>query len=136
MRPEPPNCSEKLSCTMETTRRNEPDIVQARGIGDSRHLIGLSRREHGGSFETCPSRPGERVEPCGFIQPSGGMQDVVLITVARVGDDRTTIVLWRIRIGSRSPRDRGEGTTKVWMGCSRRAADAAGQEREPQPVCG
>ena len=82
--------------------------------------------------------PGEHVQPGGFILSLDGMQDVTLITVASVGDDRTTIVLWRIRKGSRSPRNRGEGTTKVWMGCSRRAADAkaAGQEREQQPVCG
>ena len=66
--------------------------------------------------------PGERVEPCGFVLPSGGMQDVALIIVAGIGDSRTTIVLWRIRKDSRSPRDRGEGTTKVWIGCSRRAA--------------
>ena len=123
---------------MEAPRRNKADSIQGRGTGDPRRLIRLSRREHGGSLETCPSMPGERVEPPGFILPSGGMPDVALIIVARVGDDRTTIVLWRIRKGSRSPRDRGEGTTKVWMGCSRRAADAeaAGQEREPQPVCG
>jgi hypothetical protein len=80
--------------------------------------------------------PGERVEPDGFILPCGGRPDVALIPVAHIGDNRTTIVLWRIRKGSRSPRDRGEGTTKVWMGCSRRAANAAGQEREQQPVCG
>jgi hypothetical protein len=82
--------------------------------------------------------PGERVEPDGFILPPGGMPDVALIIVAGTRDNRTTIVLWRIRKGSRSPRDRGEGTTKVWMGCSRRAAGpkAAGQEREQQPVCG
>jgi len=65
---------------------------------------------------------GERAEPHGFVLPSGGMQDVALIIVVGIGDNRTTIVLWRIRKDSRSPRDRGEGTTKVWMGCSRRAA--------------
>lgn len=66
---------------------------------------------------------GERVESRGFIPSSGGMPDVVLITVAGLEDNRTTIVLWRIRKGSRSPRDRGKGPTKVWRGCSRRAAE-------------
>lgn len=66
---------------------------------------------------------GEREEPRGFIPSSGGMPDVALINVTGFEDNRTTMILWRIRKGSRSPRDRGKGTTKVWMGCSRRAAD-------------
>jgi hypothetical protein len=118
-------------------RQEELNIDQAGGNGDPRGLTRLSRREHGGSFEIRPSMSGERVEPDGFIPPPGGMQDVALIIVTGIKDNRTTIVLWRIRKGSRSPRDRGEGTTKVWMGCSRRAdSKAAGQEREQQPVCG
>ena len=80
-----------------------------------------------------------RTRTARWIHPVfGGMQDETLIPAASIGDSRTTIVLWRTRKGSRSLRNRGEGTTKVWMGCSRRAGDveAAGQEREQQPVCG
>jgi len=79
--------------------------------------------------------PGERGEPHGFVLPSGGMQDVALIIVAGIGDNRTTIVLWRIRKDSRSPRDRGEGTTKVWIGCSRRAARRPPDENVSNSPC-
>jgi hypothetical protein len=90
------------------------------------------RREHGRSIlRSCPSTPANTLRRVDSTRPRGP-QDESLISRRRRRGLAAINLRWGIQ-HSRSPQYRGEGTTKVCVGCSRRPARPAQKNASVSP---